>query len=178
VTSTTTFLHHWFSSCLVFRSVWCFVLGGGGGAVVFYSSLCTSRIGSHCFFAFHDFVVIYLQICGGFFSLFFLVGGFLSFADRSVCCIWNIDGTIAPRIVTLDTGSWCFGLGFWRWVLLRFGCEIFFLHDCVAETLICRKRRYSTKRVSAGRIASDSEEFANQVLGFWIVLWMALVREN
>jgi hypothetical protein len=40
------------------------------------------------------------------------------------------------------------------------------LHDCVAESLICRKRRYSTKRVSAGRIASDSEEFANQVLGF------------
>jgi hypothetical protein len=29
-----------------------------------------------------------LQIYGGFFS-FFLVGGFLSFADRSVCWIWN-----------------------------------------------------------------------------------------
>jgi hypothetical protein len=176
VTSTTTFLHHRFSSCLVSRSVWCFCFWRP--LVVFYSSLCTSRIGSHCFFAFHDLVVICLQICGGFFSVFF---GWVSFfrlqTDPSVGSE-TIDGTIAPRIVTLDTGSWCFGLGFWRWVLLRFGCEIFFLHDCVAATLICRKRRYSTKRVSAGRTASDSEEFANQVLGFWIVLWMALVREN
>lgn len=112
------------------------------------------------------------------FSLFFWWVGFFRLQTDPCVGSETIDGTIAPRIVTLDTGSWCFGLGFWRWVLLRFGCEIFFLHDCVAESLICRKRRYSTKRVSAGRIASDSEEFANQVLGFWIVLWMALVWEN
>jgi hypothetical protein len=70
VTSTTAFLHHWFSSCLVSRSVWCF-----------FTLLC-AHLELGLIVSSHSMILSWF-VCRS------VVGLFLSFADRSVCWIWN-----------------------------------------------------------------------------------------
>ncbi len=131
-----------------FLRVWCLDPSGAffwGGALLF-STLLRAHLELGLIVSSHSMILSWFvcrSVVG--FSLFFWWVGFFRLQTDPCVGSETIDGTIAPRIVTLDTGSWCFGLGFWRWVLLRFGCEIFFLHDCVAESLICRKKEIQHK---------------------------------
>ncbi len=110
MTSTTTVLHHWFSSCLVSRSVWWLFLGGP----LLFSTLLCAHLELGLIVSSHSMILSWFvcrSVVG--FSLYFWVGGVLSFADRSVCWIWNHWWNNCSS----DRDSWHRILMFWSRVL-------------------------------------------------------------